>query len=424
MHLKTNIRLLLMTLMLSLLSTLSQAFEQDSLVVWINNDKGVDGLREVAQRFTADTGVRVIVQTQDDYASEDDPANRFARVASTTEGPDIIFWAHDRIGNWINDGLLQPVTPSREVYDQIHQFAWNAVTVGDAIYGYPVAMEAISLIYNQDLIARPPKTWAEVIALDRQLRSAGKRALNYKYGDTYFTWPFLTSGGGYSFKKADRVYQLADVGLDSRGALKGVNMLNRLYQEGVIEADDGADWGAMMQEFKDGNVALTINGPWTWNELNDSGVNWALGKFPQIDDNSGFGRPFVGFLAGYINGFSPNDQLARQFLEDYVIVYEGVKTIDNDRPIGAAANKQLQAELNSNPLIAHTFALAATGETMPDIPEMKRFWSTMQANLPLMIQGELPVDATLSEIADKLRRLDAMKMWTRKHYLAGPAVED
>ena len=422
MYPKVNIQRLSVAVLLMLLSVFSQAFEDNALGVWINNDKGVDGLREVAQRFTADTGVRVIVQTQDDYDSEDDPANRFARVAATTEGPDIIFWAHDRIGNWINDGLLQPVTPSVEVYDQIHEFAWNAVTVGDAIYGYPIAMEAISLIYNQDLIARPPKTWGEVIALDRQLRADGKRALNYKYADTYFTWPFITSGGGYSFKKADRVYQLADVGLDNRGARKGVSMLHRLYREGVIESDDGADWGAMMQDFKDGNVALTINGPWTWNELNDADVNWALGKFPQIDDNSGYGRPFVGFLAGYVNSFSPNDALARQFLEDYVVVYEGVKTIDADRPIGAAANKQLQAELNTNPLIAHTFALAATGETMPDIPEMKRFWSTMQTNLPLMVQGEKPVDATLDDIGAKLRRLDSMKMWTRKHYLAGPAI--
>ena len=420
MHLMTKLKLLSLALLMSLTSTSIFAFEEGALVVWINNDKGVNGLREVAKRYTADTGIRVIVQSQDDYESADDPANRFARVAATTEGPDIIFWAHDRIGNWINDGLLEPVTPSKDVYDQVHDFAWNAVTVGDSIYGYPIAMEAISFIYNKDLISRPPKTWAEIIDLDKQLRKNGKRALNYKYGDTYFTWPFITSGGGYSFKKASRVYQLTDVGLDNRGAIKGISTLNSLYKAGVIEADDGQDWGAMMQAFKDGNVAITINGPWTWNELDDSGVNWALGKFPAVDESSGFGRPFVGFLAGYVNSYSPNDAAANKFLEEYVSVYSGVKTIDTDRPLGAAANKQLQAELNSNPLIEHTFALAATGETMPDIPEMKRFWSSMQANFQPMIMGDLPVEATLKDISKKLRGLENMKSWTRKHYLAAP----
>ena len=420
MHLMTKLKLLSLALLMSLTSTSIFAFEEGALVVWINNDKGVNGLGEVAKRYTADTGIRVIVQSQDDYESADDPANRFARVAATTEGPDIIFWAHDRIGNWINDGLLEPVTPSKDVYDQVHDFAWNAVTVGDSIYGYPIAMEAISFIYNKDLISRPPKTWGEIIDLDKQLRKNGKRALNYKYGDTYFTWPFITSGGGYSFKKASRVYQLTDVGLDNRGAIKGISTLNSLYKAGVIEADDGQDWGAMMQAFKDGNVAITINGPWTWNELDDSGVNWALGKFPAVDESSGFGRPFVGFLAGYVNSYSPNDAAANKFLEEYVSVYSGVKTIDTDRPLGAAANKQLQAELNSNPLIEHTFAMAATGETMPDIPEMKRFWSSMQANLQPMIMGDLPVEATLKDISKKLRGLENMKSSTRKHYLAAP----
>lgn len=424
MQLFGKIRLLLLSALVIMTSSNLYAFEQNALVVWINNDKGFNGLREVAARFTADTGIRVVVQTQDDYESSDDPANRYQRVASTTEGPDIIFWAHDRIGNWINEGLLQPVNPSQETYDQLHEFAWNAVTVGDSIYGYPIAMEAISLIYNKDLVSRPPKTWDDVIALDKTLRKEGKRAIHWMTDNTYFTWPLLTSGGGYSFKKADRVYQLADVGLDNRGSVKGLNMLRKLYREGVITAEDAGNWGGMMDSFKAGETAMMLNGPWTWNEIGDAGINFGLAKFPQVDQNSGYGRPFVGFLAGYINSFSPNETIAKQFLEDYVVVYDGVKTIDNDRPIGAAANKQLQDELNSNPLIAHTFALAATGETMPDIPEMKRFWSTMQANLQPMIEGELPVEATLKDVASKLRRLDKMKMWSRKHYLAGPTVTE
>lgn len=422
MHLMAKLRLLSLTLMVAVTSTSLFAFEQDALVVWINNDKGHEGLREVAKRFTADTGMKVIVQTQDDWGGGDDPANRYASVASTTEGPDIIFWAHDRIGNWINDGLLEPVTPSQETYEKLHEFAWNAVTVGDAIYGYPIAMEAISLIYNKDLVARPPKTWDEVIALDKQLRSQDKRAIHWMTENTYFTWPLLTSAGGYSFKKADRIYQLADVGLDNRGAIKGVNMLRKLHREGVITSEDAGDWGGMMDGFKNGTTAMMLNGPWTWNEISDAGINWGLAKFPAVDSNSGFGRPFVGFLAGYVNSFSPNDAMAKKFMEDYVIVYDGVKTIDADRPIGAAANKMLQQELSSNPNIAHTFTQAATGETMPDIPEMKRFWSTMQAQLQQMIDGSLPVEATLKDIAKKLRRLDNMKMWSRKHYLAAPAT--
>lgn len=410
-------RLLLTSLITSLLSTPLFAFEDDALVVWINNDKAHNGLREVAQRFTADTGMAVTVRTQDDWDGGEDPASRYAKVAATVEGPDIIFWAHDRFGNWINEGLLSPVTPSVEVVNQIHDFAWSSVTVGDEIYGYPIAMEAISLIYNKDLVPTPPKTWEEVIAIDKSLRKQDKRAIHWMTENTYFTWPILTSAGGYSFKKTDGVYQLDDVGVDNEGAAKGVRMLNRLYREGVLLAEDAGNWGGMMDGFKSGKTAMIINGPWTWNEIKDAGVNYGLAKFPKVDKDSGVGRPFVGYLAGAINSFSPNEVMAKKFLEEYVLVYEGVKTIDNDRPLGAAANKKLMAELESDLNIAHTFQLAATGETMPDIPEMKRFWSSMQTNLQPMIAGEVPVDATLERIGDKLRNLDKMKMWSRKHYL-------
>jgi maltose/maltodextrin transport system substrate-binding protein len=82
----------------------------------------------------------------------------------------------------------------------------------------------------------------------------------------------------------------------------------------------------------------------------------------------------------------------------------------------------LMTELESNANIAHTFALAATGETMPDIPEMKRFWSSMQANLQPMVTGEVKVEETMADVAKRLRKLDTMKMWTRKHYLTAAAT--
>lgn len=394
------------------------AFEKDALVVWINNDKGFNGLAEVGDRFTADTGVRVIVQTQNDWPeSAGDPANRFARVAATSEGPDIIIWAHDRFGNWINEGLLEPVQPSLDRYNELESFAWNAVTVGDAIYGYPIAMEAISLIYNKELVPRAPRTWDEVIALDKQLRSQGKRAILWPHNNVYFSWPLLTSAGGYSFKKEDNVYQLTDVGVDSRGAVRGLEMMRRLQREGVLQPDDANNWDGMRNGFIDGDVAMVIDGPWAWNQYRNGGVDFGLARFPQIDENSGFGRPFVGFLAGAVNRFSPNKDLAKQFLEDYVVVYEGVKAIDADKALGATANKALMAELEADLLIAHTFAMAATGETMPDIPEMKRFWSSMETALGNIMTTDASIPATMTSVGDRLRKLDEMKMWSRKHYL-------
>lgn len=409
-----RVRIILLALYVMLL-TPAVAFERGSLEIWINNDKSFEGLQAVGDRFTADTGMRVIVRTQDDWESDDDPAARFTKMAATSKGPDLIFWAHDRFGSWINEGYLEPVRPSSSVKAAIHDFAWNAMTVGDEIYGYPIAMEAISLIYNPELVSSAPQTWDDVIATDKQLRPEGKRAIVWAFGTPYFTWPLVTSAGGYSFRKVDQVYQLTDVGVDNSGAIEGMKTLHKLMDAGVVEESD--DYGRMMDGFLAGDTAMIINGPWAWNQISESGMDFELARFPAVSPTAGHGRPFVGFLAGAINGYSPNTELAKTFLEDYLVVYEGVKTMNDDRPLGAVANKKLMAELESNPHIAHTFALAATGETMPDIPEMRRFWSSWEAHLTGMATGEKPVEATLERIGERLRKLDEMKMWSRKHYL-------
>ncbi|MBU2863503.1 maltose/maltodextrin ABC transporter substrate-binding protein MalE [Reinekea forsetii] len=405
-------------LLLAMLIPAAQAFKDNTLVVWINNDKGIAGLAKLAEQFQQATGMDVKIESQDDWPEgHGDPANRYNRVAATAEGPDIIIWPHDRFGNWINEGYLEPVQPSVELFNTIDDFAWNAVTVGDAIYGYPIAMEAISLIYNKDLISEPPKSWDEVIALDKQLRKQGKRAIMWPTTNVYFTWPLVTSAGGFSFKKVNQAYQLTEVGVDNRGAVKGLSLLQKLVKEGVIEEGDGSDWGAMMTGFKEGNIAMNINGPWVWNELKAANMNFGLAKFPRVDDSAGLGRPFVGFLSAAINSSSPNTEMAKKFLEEYVVTYNGVKTIDADRPIGAAANKQFMSELKADELIAHTYIMAATGETMPDIPEMKRFWSSMEFALAEIVNNNAPVKTTIESVGTRLRKLDKMKMWSRKHYL-------
>ena len=79
--------------------------------------------------------------------------------------------------------------------------AWNAFKVSGKTYGYPISIEAVSLVYNKDLVPVPPKTFDEVLALDKKLKAQGKSAILWDYTNTFFSWPLLAAGGGYPFKK-------------------------------------------------------------------------------------------------------------------------------------------------------------------------------------------------------------------------------
>jgi maltose/maltodextrin transport system substrate-binding protein len=80
-----------------------------------------------------------------------------SKRAAAGKGPDIWIWPHDRIGGWIDAGLLQPVTPSKEARAAILPLAWNAFTVGGKTWGYLISIEAVALVYNKDLVPTPPK---------------------------------------------------------------------------------------------------------------------------------------------------------------------------------------------------------------------------------------------------------------------------
>ena len=67
----------------------------------------------------------------------------------------------------------------------------SGLTIGARYYGYPLATEAVSLIYNLDLVPVPPRSLAEVATLDRRLRAEGKRAIEWDYRNLYFSWPII-----------------------------------------------------------------------------------------------------------------------------------------------------------------------------------------------------------------------------------------
>ena len=68
------------------------AAEEGKLLVWINGDKGYNGLQKVGDDFTAKSGVPVTVEHP-----EDAPA-KFQQAAAAGKGPDVWCWPHDRIG--------------------------------------------------------------------------------------------------------------------------------------------------------------------------------------------------------------------------------------------------------------------------------------------------------------------------------------
>ena len=362
----------------------ASAAEPGKLLIWYTV-KGVKPLSQVAEEFTKKTGIPVTVE-----APEDGPA-KFQQAAAAGKGPDIWVWAHDRYGEWVAGGLLVPVTPGKKIQADIEPLAWSAMKVGDKLWGYPIAIEAVSLVYNKALVKTPPKSFDEVMALDKQLAKDGKKAILWEYGNTYFTWPLLAAGGAYAFKqKADGSYDAADTGVNNAGAVAGASLVDKLIKEKYMPA--GAGYAEMEGGMAQGKVAMMINGPWSWDNLRKSGIDFGVAKIPSVNGKKAV--PFVGVRGVVINKASPNRDMAVEFIENYMLTVKGLKTLNESDPIGAPASKAFFAEVKSDPGVAATLASAQDGLPMPNNPEMGRFWSSMASALSNVAEGrQTPKDA-------------------------------
>ncbi|MCQ4306409.1 maltose/maltodextrin ABC transporter substrate-binding protein MalE [Pseudomonas stutzeri] len=370
------------------------AIEEGKLVIWINGDKGYKGLEKVGEKFTAETGIPVEV------AHPDSATDKFQQAAATGNGPDIFIWAHDRIGEWAKSGLITKITPSEETKGEIADFAWNAVSYDSALWGYPISVETIGLIYNKAMVATAPKSFDEVFALNEKLAADGKRAILWDYNNTYFTWPLLAANGGYVFEKTDGGVNVKSTGVNSAGAKQGAQVLSDLVEKGVMPK--GADYSVAEAAFNKGDSAMMISGPWAWSNIEKSGIDFGVAPIPAINGEPG--KPFVGVTAATLNAASPNKDLAVEFLENYLLDVEGLKTVNADVPLGAVANQAYMQELSSNPHIKATFENAQMGEPMPNVPEMGIFWSSMAAALTNITSGRQTVDAALDDAAKRITR--------------------
>jgi maltose/maltodextrin transport system substrate-binding protein len=370
---------------LTLLAAAAVAQPTPRLLVWINGDKGYNGLQQVGDAFTAATGVPVVVQ------HPEGAPDKFQAAAGAGKGPDIFCWPHDRVGEWAKSGLIVPVRPGPAVRDAIEDSAWRAFTYRGRLWGYPIAIEAVGLIVNRALVPEPPRSWDEVFALDRRLQAQGRKAILWDYNKSFFTWPLLAGPGGTVFERdAQGDFDPMRVGVNNPGALQGATLLRRLVDEGVMPR--GARYSDMEAQFAAGKVAMMISGPWAWDNVRRSKIDFTVAPIPALDGHPA--RPFVGVLGCMIAAPSPFKDIAREFLEQHLLTVESLKTVSADVPLGTPANKAYFAELASDPAIRATMANAMAGEAIPNIPEMQRFFPAMDAALEAITQGrQSPKDA-------------------------------
>ncbi|KEI70634.1 sugar ABC transporter substrate-binding protein [Endozoicomonas elysicola] len=396
-----NIFLVSLTSLSMLFAGSAFSFSSDELLIWVGGDKAYEGIRQVGAKFAKDTDIKVKVEIPENIT------DRFQQAAASGSGPDIIFWAHDRYGEWARSGLLAAVNPSVEFKKGVNKIGWEAMTSNGKIYGYPISLEAISLIYNKDILSIPPASFEEMFPLAKKLKKQsvpgskkdkGIITIMWDQDQPYFTMPLLAADGGYVFQKTAKGYDVKKTGVNDKGAMEGAKMLVDMIDKGVMPK--GVDYGVMEANFNKQKVAMMITGPWAWANLDKNKINYAVAPLPRLHGKPA--KAFVGVWGAALNNASPNKSIAKEFLENYLLTEQGLTVMNNNVPLGAVANNAMMKKLMKDPRIAATYQNVEQGLIMPNVPEMGKFWSAMETALRNITSGRQNYREALNDAAKRI----------------------
>ena len=371
------------------------AWVDGELSIWMDADR-VPAMQEAGRKFEHDYGIKVNVD-----ATENIP-NNFPLAAQSDKGPDIVIFAHDKVGEWADGGLIAPVPVAASYRSRFDSKAWEAVQHRGEYWGYPLCFEVVGLIYNKKLVQNPPAQLSDLIEFNTRLKAdhPNVKTILWDYDSPYYSWGIFASAGAYVYAKTADGYDTKDIGIASPGAIDALNQLIGLVRGGVLPR--AASVAGMPKEMMaERKLAMMISGPWDWPDLMKSGIDFGVAPVPGVD--GGPGKAFVGVSVAYINRSSPNLDIARQFLENYAITDEQLTAANRLKPIGIPALNSLYETMSKNEeLLREMKVCADDGEVMPNIPQMGRFWSAMGSALQIATNGQSTAQSALTEARENM----------------------
>jgi ABC-type glycerol-3-phosphate transport system substrate-binding protein len=296
-----------------------------------------DALQSLADAYQKETGVKVRLEL---YAPSDIYAAKVRAAAQTGTLPDIfgvLGESHD-LASFIKSGHVADLTAVMEADGG----AWkkqlfpkavasntfllgNQYQVNPGIYGVPIDVTNIEVLYNKDLFqrvgldpAKPPQTWKEWIEDWHALKAAGVPGLVSGWGET---WLIDCFANNYAFNIMGEQKVLdthrGKVPYTDPDWMTVLGLFDTIRQEGLLVPGAVTMVNKIAEQtFANGKAAFALNGSWCVNSYRAMNPDLSYGvmlppRYSQAHPRSIWGGAGSSFM---VNAVSPNREAAIKFL--------------------------------------------------------------------------------------------------------------
>jgi maltose/maltodextrin transport system substrate-binding protein/arabinogalactan oligomer/maltooligosaccharide transport system substrate-binding protein len=324
--------------------------------------------------------------------------DRFREEARTNRAPDIIQISDDWMREFVDQGLLAPIDLGAAATQYI-PFAIEAFTYYGALYGLPYGLESLTFVRNPELVPDQPSTWADVIAISRELRAAGRIDFGFMLPghSGYHFFPVQSAFGGYLFRqRADGRFDPGDIGLNNAGSVAALEWLAGMIAENLTPPD--SSYEDMLDHFAAGRLPMMILWCQQVRDLDALGVPYALSPFPEGTQPS---RPFLHIQGFAVNAHGAHQDVARALLTG-IMAKKSIMSILTADLMLVPAQVDVLGEA-SHPAIQALFDTAWNGQRFPDIPAVNSVWDPWNRAVQAAREGALDPETALNEAVAQIR---------------------
>ncbi len=314
-------------------------------------------------------------------------------------GPDILIMAHDKIGTWAREGILQPLGEFANPV-RLQRFLPQTVkplVFDRAIYGLPMAFKSLVLFYNKKMVKEPPHTLAQLIEIAKGFTNAegGSFGLAYDASDLYFHAAFLHGAGGAVWDEVNK--QLT---INTPEAVKALEIARDLYATHKI-LPKGMSGYVITAMFNDGKTPFVFQGPWFISEI-DKSVEWGVAPMPLLADGKPL-KPYLGSEAVLLSKKTMAKDAALRVI-DYLTSDEAALTrLEMGHQMVANTKIYENPRWLQNPVVKVFRAQADNAVPMSNAVEPGVAWVPYNNALRKVIFGDTPAADALAEADKQIR---------------------
>jgi len=382
------------------------AVAQTNLVVWhAYRGKEKEAFEKVVADFNAAHQAFKVTTLAVPY---DAYADKISAAVPRGKGPDIFIYAQDRLGGWVEAGgtiepldfFVEPAVKSRFIPATL-----EAMTYKGNLYGLPLNVKVVTMIYNKKLVTAPPKDTSELVTVARKLTdaNAGRFGLAYWYSDFYYHSALMNAFGGGVFGSG------ATPTVSSAANAKSIELLLKwLNTDKILPAEPSTS--LITELFNKGRAGIVFSGPWFLAEIAD-GVDFGLALLPAVTEAGGQRmRPWMTVEGAYISAPSQHKDEAYEFIAYLSDVAAGKVMALQGRQTPANVKVFDDKQVAGDPVLSAFRAQVENAAPMPNLAEMTMVWSPVTTAMNSVVRGTATPQAALDQAQkDVVQRIASLR---------------